>query len=156
MAWSPDGNSIATGDQDATVHFWITQTGQDLQMYGYPTKVRELSWDGTSRYLATGGSPTVTIWDCSGKGPEGRRPIELKGHATYLSVLAFQHRGRVIASASTNGTLMFWQIDRPKQPLLQVSLGSGISQLAWSPDDQLVAVGTEAGGITIYSAPQTR
>jgi WD40 repeat protein len=156
MAWSPDGNYIATGDQDATVHFWITKTGQDLQMYGYPTKVRELSWDSTSRYLATGGGPTVTIWDCSGKGPEGSRPIELKGHATFLSALAFKHRGRVIASASTNGTLMFWQIDKPKQPLLQASLGSGISQLAWSLDDHLVAVGTEAGVVIVYSAPEAK
>jgi WD40 repeat protein len=73
-----------------------------------------------------------------------------------LSALAFEHRGPVIASASTNGTLMFWQIDRPKRPLLQTSLEAGISQLAWSPDDQLVAVGTEAGGVTVYSAPQTR
>ena len=156
MAWSPDGNYIATGDQDATVHFWITKTSTDLQMYGYPTKVRELSWDGTSRYLATGGGPTVTIWDCSGRGPEGSKPIELKGHATFLSALAFQHHGRVIASASTNGTLMFWRIDKPKHPLLQASLGSGISQLAWSRDDHLVAVGTEAGVVTVYSAPGAR
>jgi WD40 repeat protein len=156
MAWSPDGNYIATGEQDATVHFWITKTGQDLQMHGYATKVRELSWDSTSRYLATGGGPTMTIWDCSGKGPEGRRPIELKGHATFLSALAFQHRGRVIASASTDGTLMFWQIERPKQPLLQVSLESGISQLSWSLDNHLIAVGTEAGSVTVYSAPEAR
>jgi WD40 repeat protein len=156
MAWSPDGNYIATGDQDATVHFWITRTGQDLQMHGYPTKVRELSWDGTSRYLATGGSPTVTIWDCSGKGPEGSKPIELKGHTTLLSALAFQHRGKLIASASTNGTLMFWQIDKPKRPLVQASLGSGISQLTWSPDNRLIAVGTEAGGVSVYGIPQAR
>jgi hypothetical protein len=120
----------------------------DLQMYDYPIKVRELSWNGTGRYLATGGSSTVTAWDCSGKGPEGSRPIELKGHATFLSALAFQHHGPVI--------IMFWQIDRPKQSLLQASLGSGMSQLAWSLDDHLMAVGTEAEVVTVYSAPKAR
>ncbi len=44
LAWSPDGKYLATGDQDSTVHFWIYRTGEDLQMSGYPTKVRELSW----------------------------------------------------------------------------------------------------------------
>ena len=73
LAWSPDGRYIATGDQDSTLHFWIVKTGEDLMMYGYPTKVRELSWDSVGRYLATGGGPQVTVWDCSGKGPEGAR-----------------------------------------------------------------------------------
>ena len=59
VAWSPDGKFLATGDQDATVHFWILKTGKDLQMAGYQTKVRELSWDQRSRYLATGGGPNM-------------------------------------------------------------------------------------------------
>ena len=154
MAWSPDGNLVATGDQDATVHFWMTKTGKDLQMYGYPTKVRELSWNGTSRYLATGGSPTVTVWDCSGKGPEGSKPIELKGHAAFVSALAFQHHGPIIASGSAEGTLMFWHVDKPRRPLFQAPLAAGISQIVWSPDDHLVAVGTEAGLVTVYRTPQ--
>ncbi len=67
LAWSPDGKYIATGDQDSTVHFWIVNKGQDLMMSGYPTKVRELSWDCTSQYLATGGGDTPCVWDVSGK-----------------------------------------------------------------------------------------
>src|SRR5262249_50059476 len=44
LAWSPSGDRLAHGNQDATVHFWLMQTGQDLQMAGYPLKVREVSW----------------------------------------------------------------------------------------------------------------
>ena len=40
-------------------------------MYGFPTKVLELSWNSTGRWLATGGSSSVILWDCSGKGPAG-------------------------------------------------------------------------------------
>jgi WD40 repeat protein len=151
IAWSPNGNYIATGDQDSTVHFWIAQSGKDLQMYGYPTKVRELSWDSTSRYLATGGSEVVTVWDCSGKGPEGRKPVQLEGHTALLSALAFQHRHPLLASASADGQVVLWQIERPKHPLSQATFGAGISQLNWSPDDRLLAIGTEAGLVTVIA-----
>ena len=89
IAWSPDGKHIATGDQDSTVHFWIISTGNDLQMSGYQTKVRELSWDATSRYLATGGSQEVTVWDCSGRGPAGTEPISLSRASGFSQRCAF-------------------------------------------------------------------
>ena len=54
VEWSPNGKYIATGDQDSTVHFWIMSTGDDLQMSGYLTKVRELSWECNESILGYG------------------------------------------------------------------------------------------------------
>jgi WD40 repeat protein len=42
IAWSPNGNFVASGNQDSTVHFWFIEGGEDLQMTGYPAEVREL------------------------------------------------------------------------------------------------------------------
>jgi len=39
-AWSPDGQYLCHGNQDATVHFWIVRSAKELQMWGYPTKIR--------------------------------------------------------------------------------------------------------------------
>jgi hypothetical protein len=68
------------------------------EMSGYPTKVRELSWDSGGRYLATGGSAIVTIRDCGGKGPASSRALHLDGHETVLTALEFQHRGELAMS----------------------------------------------------------
>lgn len=154
IAWSPDGNYIATGDQDSTVHFWITRTGQDLQMWGYPTKVRELAWDATSRYLATGGGAIVTVWDCAGDGPEGTRPLQLDAHAGQLAALTFQRRGTLLASGCGDGLVAIWQVGKSKRPRATAQLGAAISMLAWSPDDALLAVATEDGHVAVYDAPQ--
>ena len=149
MRWSPDSRYLATGDQDSTVHFWIVRTGRDLQMWGYPRKVRELSWDRTSRYLATGGGDTPTIWDCSGKGPEGTRPIQLAGHAAPLTTIEYQHTGQLLASADETGEVFYWRPASGKQPLARTGLRDSISHLSWSPDDRLMALGSGSGELAV-------
>jgi WD40 repeat protein len=91
LAWSPDCKFIAAGGQDCTVHFWELASGEDLQMSGYPRKVRELAWDATSRWLATGGAEVACVWDFSGAGPAGTTPIQLEAHKDPISCLAYQH-----------------------------------------------------------------
>lgn len=156
VAWSPDGRFIATGDQDSTVHFWIAKSGKDLQMYGYPTKVRELAWSGDSRYLATGGGPDVTVWDCSGKGPAGTTPIQLSAHEELVSALAYQKRGPLLASAGQDGLVVLWEPGRRQSPVALENPSSGVTHLAWSPDDRRLAAGCEDGKVAVFDAPRAK
>ncbi len=151
MAWSPDGKYIATGDQDSTIHFWFADTGQNLQMWGYPVKVMQLAWDASSRYLATGGSDSVVVWDCAGKGPEGTKPATLQSHEDLISCLAFQPVGDILASGGRDGNLMLWRgMKNKKSPLLTAELEEPVSQLAWSPNGKFLAAGTEAGDVFLF------
>ncbi|BDC50489.1 hypothetical protein F183_A28050 [Bryobacterales bacterium F-183] len=147
MAYSPDGNFIATGNQDASVHFWYRKSGKDLQMTGYMKKVRELSWDAGSRFLATGGSPPVIIWDCSGKGPAGSTPIQLEAHGRPVSALAYQHQGGLLASGCPGGLVCIWNPRKSTRPLRQFRTTSAITVVVWSPDDKKLAIGSESSGI---------
>ena len=147
MAWSRDGRFIATGDQDGTVHFWFAQRGKDLQMWGYETKVRELAWDAGRRYLATGGGSEIVVWDCGGKGPAGSTPRMLAAHETYVSAVAYQHVGRLLASGGHDGLVVLWAPHRTKQPQSRVVLDGSISQLAWSRTDTWLVAGTSRGEV---------
>ena len=150
LEWSPDGKYIATGDQDSTVHFWIANTGKDLQMWGYETKVLELAWSFNSRYLATGGGTQVVIWDCSGAGPENTRPIMLEGHQRLIKHLEFQRRGLLLASGGNDGMLAIWKVNKKKPALLvDAVFKAPIAGLAWSPDDRHIAVSDESGALSI-------
>jgi WD40 repeat protein len=151
LAWSPDGKYIATGDQDSTVHFWIVKSGEDLMMSGYPTKVRELAWDSTSRYLATGGGDTPCVWDVSGKGPAGTKPVQLEGHKAKVTALAFQHSGPLLASGGADGLLLLWQPAKHGRTLAKVEFPGPITQIAWTANDQSLSVGTEGGRIAVLS-----
>ncbi len=158
LAWSPDGKILAHGNQDATVHFWYYDPARDLQMYGYKTKVRELAWDFTSRYLATGGSPVVCIWDCQGgpNGPENTKPVMLEGHdeRSSVSALAYQARGFLLASAGLDGKVFLWQpTSRRGAQVGEFAFDGGeASALAWSPDDKSLAAGSGAGAVAVFRA----
>jgi WD40 repeat protein len=150
LAWSPDAKYIAAGAQSCAVHFWIMKTGKDLEMSGYPAKVRELAWDATSRYLATGGAEVSCVWDCSGKGPAGTEPIQLEGHKANISALAFQHRGVMLASGGEDGQLILWQPSKQRGSLALAKHDAPISHVIWSADDKFVAVGTADGALLVY------
>lgn len=150
VVWSPDSSYVATGNQDASVHFWYRKSGKDLEMSGYAGKVRELAWDATSRYLATGGSPVVTVWDCGGKGPAGSRPIQLDGHRALPSALAYQHKGALLASGCRGGRVCLWSPAKGEDPLFSVSLPGEVTGLAWAPDDRRLAATGSEGDVRVF------
>jgi WD40 repeat protein len=150
LAWSPDGEYLATGDQDASVHFWLVKSGRDLMMAGYPRKVRELSWSRTGRWLATGGGFQIIVWDCS-KSPEGSEPIVLEHHETPLSALAFQRRGNLLASASLDGVLAVWQPSVHREPIGGMPGDDEVAALTWTARDELV-VGRLGGEVALWDA----
>ncbi|MDY3561072.1 WD40 repeat domain-containing protein [Gemmata sp. JC673] len=154
LAWSPDAKFLATGDQDSTVHFWVTATDTDLKMFGYPKKVTQLAWDHTSRFLATGGGHRVTVWDCSGSGPANTRPLVLDAHdaASKVSALAFQRAGPLLASGADDGRVLLWHPGSGRRPLADVRFETAVTQLAWSADDVRLVVGTETGAVAVFRA----
>jgi WD40 repeat protein len=150
LAWSPDSNYIATGNQDASVHFWYRKTGKDLEMSGYPVKVRELAWDASSRYLATGGSAIVIVWDCSGKGPAGTKPIELDGHDLPLTALAYQPKGPFLASGCRAGKIALWNPVKSRKLIRKSELPCEITRVRWAPDGRSLAASSAKGIVRVF------
>lgn len=159
LAVSPDGRYYATGNQDGTVHLWYAADGRDLEMTGYPTKVRELAWDSRSRFIATGGASSVTLWDMRGRGPAGSRPLVLDAHEDFVTAIGFQPAGDLLASAARSGEVFFW---RPlRGPDLRgrdiqghLALGEAAATLAWRPDGKHLLVAGRNG--RLLGAPVNR
>lgn len=149
-AFSPNGRFLATGTQDGAVHFWHMSTGRDSQMRGYPGKVGETVWSADSRYLATAADDQVVIWDFSGKGPEGSRPLQLRGHTDRIECLAFQPGGNFLVSGGRDWRVALWLPGKSATALDAQLAASAPSCLRWSPDGRLLAVGEARGNLTIF------
>jgi WD40 repeat protein len=148
IACSPNDKFIATGDQDCTVHFWYTKTGRDLQMAGYPAKVLQLSWDATSRFLATGGSDTVIVWDCQ-RSPAGSTPLQCEGHEDFITALAYQHRGSLLASADATGLTALWHPVASSKPQAFFKMPDEAVALSWNSTDDALVVASRSGQISV-------
>jgi WD40 repeat protein len=148
LVWSPDNKWLVSGNQDPSVHLWIPETDVELHMSGYEGKVKELSFDRSSRWLATGGGKDACIWDCSGEGPEGRDPLMLP-HEAKVCAVSFQKNFGLLATASLDGALMLWSPER-KQPLrATIRMPAAATKIAWSPDDTHLAIGSEKGAVYV-------
>lgn len=148
LVWSPDNRWLVSGNQDPSVHLWLPEEDQEFHMSGYEGKVKELSFDRSGRWLATGGGRDACVWDCEGAGPEGREPAMLP-HDAKVCAVAYQNRFGLLATAAEDGTVALWSPER-KQPLrATVRMPAAPSKLAWSPDDALLAIGSAQGVVYV-------
>ena len=151
MAFSPSGKWLMTGNQDCSVHVWNTDNGGEMHMRGFAAKVRQLAWHRGSRWLATGGGLSISVWDCSGRGPEGRTPLLLEWHADQLSALHYQPQGDWLASGSRDGSIAVWSPTQRQNQISRAKIESGVTRLAWSPDGKCLAATGELGEVQLLA-----
>jgi WD40 repeat protein len=152
-AFNPDGRLLATGLQDGAVQLWNLATGSTSRMAGYASRVFVTEWSASGRYLATAAGTTLAVWDFSGKGPEGSRPLTLEEHSERITALAFRPSGTWLASAARDRRLLWWRVGAGSgqpRPLDAQLLGDECGVLHFSPDGARLAVADASGRLTVY------
>ena len=153
LAWSPDARFAAAGEQSGAVHLWRSNGKGELEMYGFPSKVRHLSWSADSRWLATSGGDGAVLWDCAGRGPDGRSGRMLEGHDAAVSALSFHPTEDLLACGDEQGRLSLYAPNARRRPLGAVELDEPVALLAWSRDGRILYAAGGQGTIVAYERP---
>jgi WD40 repeat protein/RsiW-degrading membrane proteinase PrsW (M82 family) len=119
VAFSPDGNIIASGSKDKTIKLWEASTGKLLQtLLGHRNKVQSATFSPDGTILASGSEDnTIKLWEVD----TGKVIRMLKGHDTSALTtnkkvfsVAFSPDGNTLASGNWDKSIMLWQVDTGK------------------------------------------
>ncbi len=145
LAFSPDGQVLATGDYSWTVHLWDARTGA---MIGRPFStggiVVALAFSSEGRMLAAGtAAPSVNqalLWDV-GTGQARGDPVAFGG---WAGVLAFSSDNTELAVGSNDGSVKV--IETTTGRYRQVLRHDGnVRGVTFSPDGRLILTNHRAG-----------
>jgi eukaryotic-like serine/threonine-protein kinase len=148
LAFSPDGQRLASGCYDGTVKVWDGSTGKELlSLEGHDAPITCVAFRIDGQRLATGGfDKTVRIWDSM----TGKKLLSLEGHAETIWSAAFSPDGQRLASGSQDTTVRIWDCATGKELLSLRGHSGSVESLAFSPDGKRLASATNQGEERIW------
>ena len=153
IAFSPNGDLVASGSVDNTLQLWDPRT-HTLQatLRGHTGAVLSVVFSPDGTLLASGSvDNTVRLWD-----PQTRAlQATLRGHTGDVLNVTFNPNGLLLASGSADGTLRLWD---PQTQTLQATLEGHtepVLSIAFSPDGSLLASGSADDTFRLWD-PQTQ
>lgn len=107
IAFSPDGELIATASEDNEAWIWETTSGTQVRrLSGHAGSVTAITFSPKGSRVATASADwTARVWDVETKAA----PTILSGHTGAVTAVAFSPNGSLIATASTDTTTRIWQ-----------------------------------------------
>lgn len=123
IAWSPDGQQLATAGSDATVRVWNALTGEDCVVYrGHKESVYAVAWSPDGKWVASGGGDkTVQVWSATdgshrvtyGENPSFIYRSAYGGHTGAIKNISWSPDGkRIVSSDQSNPQI--WDVAEGK------------------------------------------
>jgi serine/threonine-protein kinase len=151
LAFAPDGATLASTAvvvKDRTigteVKLWKLAGNEAKSTFGLPGQVNALTFGPEGKFLALaltrGGASEVKLWNAA-NGKEGRT---LGGFAGTVAALAFDHAGKILATAGADHAVRLWNLDSGKERV-ELQRHGAMMAVAFSPDAHTLAAAGNFG-----------
>ena len=163
VAFSPDGNILASGSSDETIRLWDVNTGELLNTFeGHEGKITSVAFSPDGSILASGSNDkTLHVWNAN----TGELIETLTPHRRTVYCVAFSPDGSILASGGEDDSTHLWNAKafdpNPEPVLWNLETGKQVEEntpelllrsleeytydvysIAFSPDGNILASGT--------------
>ncbi|MEG4048557.1 AAA-like domain-containing protein, partial [Microcoleus sp. Pol17_C1] len=137
VAWSPDGNTLASASGDNTIKLWNVQTQTELKtLTGHSSSVISVAWSPDGKTLASASDDkTIKLWNLQTQ----KELTTLAGHSDSVWSIAFSPDGKTLASASGDNTIKLWNLESQKPITTLTGHSNLVNSVAFSPNGKTLA-----------------
>jgi len=127
LAFSPDGNLIASGIGHNNVYVWDVNSGEFRQHYSgdlreHSAPINTVAFSPHGKTLAAGSDYNVIfLWDVA----TAKQLTCLEGHTYGVSSIAFSPDGKTLASCSWDNTVRLWDLKKREERHLLIGGARG-------------------------------
>jgi WD40 repeat protein len=153
LAFSPDGQWIAAGGEDATGRIHDARSGALLaKLEGHGLSVFAVAFSPDSARVATGSADaTIRLWD-----PRTGAALMTLGAPEQVNALAFSPDGKSLLAAYQDGTAVLWDLEA-KEPRVRLAGHEGpVLAAIFEPRGRRAVTGGADGTIRFWDAATGR
>ena len=147
IAWSPDGQCIASGSNDQTVQVWDANTGKHILTRHHADVVWAVSWSPDGQRVASASADgKVRIWNPT------IRPstFTYRDHFKGVHTLAWSPNSKRIASAGEDKVVRVWNATSGQDDFIYRGHSDIVHTVAWSPDGKHLASGSNDSMLQVW------